>query len=137
MSQDLEQRPARGPAAPSRRHGGRFAVLALAALFAIRLPLPWLGATVLLVVAGDVEGVRAARAIVREGLRRTLLAWCVVGLVLLTVVGLGAVGTLALYPITYDRQTCLAGANTEVAKAQCNDEFDRRVSRLQARLLGG
>lgn len=136
VSQDTEQRPARPPASPSRRHGGRFALLALATLFAVRLPLPWMAATVPLVVAADIEGIRTARAIAREGLRRTLLVWCVVGLGLVTVIGLGVVGTLALYPITYDRQQCLAGANTEVAKAACQADFDRRISRLQDTLLG-
>jgi hypothetical protein len=92
---------------------------------------------VLLVIAADVEGVRSARAIVREGLRRTLLVWCVCGVVVLGLMGLGVVGTLALYPITYDRQQCLAGANTQVAKAQCTSEFDRRINRLQSSLLGG
>ena len=121
----------------SRRHGGRFAVLALAALLAVRLPLPWMGAAVLLVIAADVEGVRSARAIVREGVRRTLLVWCVCGVVVLSLMGLGVVGTLALYPITYDRQQCLSGANTQVAKAQCASDFDRRINRLQSSLLGG
>jgi hypothetical protein len=136
VSQDTEQRPARPPVSASRRHGGHFALLALAALLAVRLPLPWMALAVLIVVAADIEGIRAARAIVREGQRRTLLTWCVVGLALLTLIGLGAVGTLALYPITYDRQECLAGANTEVAKAQCQSDFDRRITRLQDSLLG-
>jgi hypothetical protein len=137
VSQDLEKRPARPPVSDSRRHGGRFALLALGALFAVRLPLPWLGATVLFVVAADIEGIRAARAIAREGLRRTMLVWSIVGVALVTMVGLGAVATLAFYPITYDRQQCLAGANTNVAQAQCQSDFDRRISRLQASLLGG
>jgi hypothetical protein len=136
VSQDTEKRPARPPVSDSRRHGGRFALLALASFFSVRLPLPWMGATVLLVAAADVEGIRAARAIVREGLRRTLLVWCIVGLGLLSLIGLGVAATLALYPITYDRQQCLAGANTEVAKAACQSDFDRRISRLQASLLG-
>ena len=136
VSQDTQQRPARPPLSASRRHGGRFALLALAALLAVRLPLPWMAVTVLIVAAGDVEGIRAARAIVREGVRRTLLVWCVVGLALLTLVGLGVVATLALYPITYDRQQCLEGANTEVAKAQCQSDFDRRIARLPDSLLG-
>jgi hypothetical protein len=136
VSQDTQQRPARPPLSASRRHGGRFALLALAALLAVRLPLPWMAVTVPIVAAGDVEGIRAARAIVREGVRRTLLVWCVVGLALLTLVGLGVVATLVLYPITYDRQQCLEGANTEVAKAQCQSDFDRRIARLPDSLLG-
>ena len=66
-----------------------------------------------------------------------MLAWAVVGVALVTLVGLGAVGTLTLYPITYDRQECLAGANTAVAQAQCQSDFDRRISRLQSSLLRG
>ncbi len=123
--------PDRVPVGAARRHGGRFALLALAALFAVRLPLPWMGAAVVLVVAADVEGVRAARAIARERLRRGLLYWCICGVALITLLGLGAAGTLALYPITYQRQECLEGANTGVARAACQHQFDRRISRLQ------
>jgi hypothetical protein len=124
------------PAAGSRRHGGRFALLALAALLCVRLPLPWMAVALVLVVAGEVEGVLTARAVVRERRRRGLLLWCLCGISLLSLVGLGVAGTLALYPITYDRQQCLSGANTAVAKAACQSEFDRRISRLQSTLLG-
>ena len=57
--------------------------------------------------------------------------WCICGVALITLLGLGAAGTLALYPITYQRQECLEGANTGVAKAACQHQFDRRISRLQ------
>jgi hypothetical protein len=115
----------------SRRHGGRFAVLALAVLLAVRLPLPWLAAAVVLTLAADWEGVLTARAISRERRGRGLLAWCVAGMVAISVVGVGAAATLALYPITYQRQQCLSGANTQVAKAACQSQFDRRVRNLQ------
>jgi hypothetical protein len=111
-------------------------LLALAALLCVRLPLPWMAVALVLVVAGGVEGVLTARAVVREQRRRGLLLWCVCGITLLSLVGLGVAGTLALYPITYDRQQCLSGANTAVAKAACQSEFDRRISRLQSTLLG-
>jgi hypothetical protein len=137
VRKETEQRPARPPLADSRRHGGRFALLALAALFAVRLPLPYVAVTVLFVVAADVEGIRAARAVVREGLRRVLLVWTICGLALVTLMGLGVAGTLVLYPITYDRQQCLAGANTQVARADCNSDFDRRINRLQSSILHG
>ena len=120
----------------SRRHGGRFALLALAALASVRIPLPWMAVALALVVAAEVEGVLTARAVAREGRRRGLLVWCVCGMSLLSLIGLGVAGTLALYPITYDRQECLSGANTAVAKAACQAEFDRRVNRLQSSLLG-
>ena len=125
------------PAGASRRHGGRFALLALAALLSARIPLPWIAIALVLVVAAEVEGVLTARAIAREGRRRSLLLWCVCGMAALSLLGLGVAGTLALYPITYDRQECLSGANTAVAKAACRSEFDRRINRLQATLLRG
>jgi hypothetical protein len=137
VSFQTRQRPVRPPASASRRHGGRFALLALAGLLASRLPLPWMAAALVLVVAADVEGVLTARAIAREGGRAVQLVWCVCGLSLISLLGLGVAGTLVLYPITYDRQECLSGANTEVAKAACKDDFDRRIGRLQSTLLGG
>jgi hypothetical protein len=137
VSQPTRQRPAPSPASASRRHGGRFALLALAALLSVRIPLPWMALALVLVVAGEVEGVLTARAMVREGRRRGLLVWCICGMALLSLIGIGVAGTLALYPITYDRQECLSGANTAVAKAACQAEFDRRINRLQSRLLGG
>ena len=124
------ERESRPPVLASRQHGGWFAVLAVATLLAVRLPLPWLAAAVVLTVAADVEGIRTARALVRERRSRGLLVWCVCGIVAISLVGLAAVGTLALYPITYQRQQCLAGANTDVAKAACESEFDRRLGRL-------
>jgi hypothetical protein len=121
----------------SRRHGGRFALLALTAVLASRLPLPWMASALALVAAAVVEGVLTARAVVRERRRTGLLLWCVCGIALMGLLGLGVASTLALYPITYDRQECLSGANTEVAKAACRSEFDRRIGRLQSTLLGG
>jgi hypothetical protein len=137
VSQQTRQRPAAAPAAASRRHGGRFALLALTALLCVRIPLPWMALALVIVAAAEVEGVLTARAVVREGRRRVLLLWCICGMALLSLLGLGVAGTLALYPITYDRQECLSGANTAVAKAACQAEFDRRINRLQSRLLGG
>jgi hypothetical protein len=121
----------------SRRHGGRFALLALAALVTVRIPLPWMAAALVFVVAAEVEAVLTARAIVRERRRRGLLLWCVCGMALLSLIGLGVAGTLALYPITYDRQECMSGANTAVAKAACQSDFDRRINRLQSALVRG
>jgi hypothetical protein len=136
VSQQPGQRPVLPPLSASRRHGGWFALLALAALLAVRLPLPWMAVAVVLVVAADVEGIRAARAVGREQRSSALVVWCIGGVVLLSLLGLGAVGTLVLYPITYDRQQCLAGANTEVAKAACQSDFDRRIGRLQSTFIG-
>ncbi len=121
----------------SRQHGGWFAVFAVAALLAVRLPLPWLASAVVLSVIAVVEGIRTARALVRERRGRGLLVWCICGIVAISLVGLAAVATLALYPITYQRQQCLQGANTEVAKAACESEFDRRLGDLQGGFGGG
>jgi hypothetical protein len=121
----------------SRTHGGRFAMLALATLLAVRLPLPWLAVAVVLTVAADVEGFRTARALSRERRGRGRLAWCVCGIAAISLVGLSAAGTLALYPITYPRQECLQGANTDVAKAACQSEFDRRLNNLGGGLVLG
>lgn len=115
----------------SRQHGGWFAVLAVATLLAVRLPLPWLASAVLLSVVAVVEGIRTALALGRERRGRGLLVWCICGIVAICLVGLAAAATLALYPITYQRQQCLQGANTEVAKAACESEFDRRLGGLQ------
>jgi hypothetical protein len=137
VSQQTGRRPVVPPVSASRRHGGRFALLALAALVSARIPLPWMAVALALVVAAEVEGVRTARAIAREGRRRGLLLWCVCGISVLSLIGLGVAGTLVLYPITYDRQECMSGANTAVAKAACQSEFDRRINRLRSALLRG
>jgi hypothetical protein len=131
------ERETRPPVQASRRHGGRFALLALATLLAVRLPLPWLAAAVLLTVAADVEGVLTARAIAFERRGRGLLTWCICGIGAISLVGLASAGTLVLYPITYQRQECMAGANTEVAKAVCQDQFNRRIDHLQGGLSIG
>ncbi len=136
MSGPTLERDSRPPVLASRRHGGWFAVLALAALLAARLPLPWLAAAVVLTVAADWKGVLTARAIARERRGRGLLAWCVAGILAISLVGLGAAATLALYPITYQRQQCLAGANTQVAKAACQSQFDRRIGSLHSGFRG-
>jgi hypothetical protein len=131
VSEPTLERESRPPVLPSRQHGGRFALLALAVLLAIRLPLPWLAIALVLTAAADWEGVLTARAIAREQRSRGLLLWCVGGIAAISLVGLTAAANLALYPITYQRQECLRGANTEVAKAACQTEFDRRISNLQ------
>jgi len=136
VTQPTNGRESRPPVAASRRHGGRFALLALAALFTVRLPLPWLAVSVLFAIASDIEGVRTARALARERTRRQMMGWCIAGIALVTLVGLGALGTVALYPITYQRQQCLQGANTQVAAAACQSQFDHRVSNLQGGLGG-
>jgi hypothetical protein len=132
VTQPTSGRESRPPLPASRRHGGRFALLALAALFTVRLPLPWMGLTLLLVAVADIEGVRTARALRRERTRRGMLSWCVCGIALVTLIGLSVVGTFAIYPITYQRQECLQGANTQVAEAQCQSTFDRRIAKLQS-----
>ena len=107
MSGPTLERESRPPVRASRHHGGRFALLALAVLLAIRLPLPWLAIAVVLTVAADWEGILTARAIARERRGRGLLVWCVCGIVAISLVGLAAAASLALYPITYPRQECL------------------------------
>jgi hypothetical protein len=137
VTQPASGRESRRPVSEARRRGGRFALLALAALLAVRLPLPWSGAALLLAVVADVEGVRTALAISRERLRSSLLVWCVAGIVLISLLGLGVAATFAFYPVTYQRQQCLQGANTDVAKAACESEFNRRLGHLNTGLLGG
>jgi hypothetical protein len=133
-SESSEPRP---PVRPARLHGARFALLALTALLAVRLPLPWVAVAVLLVIAADVEGVRTAIALSRERTRVTMMAAAIGGTVLISLVGVSVIATLALYPITYQRQQCIQGANTDIAKAACDSQFDHRIDRLQGGILGG
>jgi hypothetical protein len=133
-SESADPRP---PVRPARLHGLRFAMLALTALIAVRLPLPWVAVAVLLVIAADIEGVRTAIALSRERMRGTMLACAICGIALVSLLGISVIATLALYPITYQRQQCIQGANTDIAKAACDSQFSHRINRLQGGILGG
>lgn len=126
----------RPPVRPARLHGTRFLTLGLIALIGVRLPLPWVAVVVLIVVAADIEGVRTAMALSRERMRGTMLAVAICGIALVSLLGVSVVATLALYPITYQRQQCLQGANTDLAKAACATQFNHRIDRLQGGILG-
>jgi len=108
----------------------------LAGVAVTLLPLPWRFASLAFLVGAAVTGVRALRALLASGLRGSLAAMVVAGLLMTALVLVGALGSLATWRVDADRQSCLQGALTRSAQAACEREYDDAVAELTGRLTG-
>jgi hypothetical protein len=110
-----------------------FLTLLLSLLVVSQLPLPFrLGGFVLALGNGWV-GIRlmiGMLALRRAG--RPVRGWSsvIVGLALSGALTLILAGQTALYPMTAERERCLAGANTLKAEATCNQNYQDRLQKL-------
>ncbi len=131
------QRPDERTQVASRRIR-HFAVLSLAALVTLQLPLPWGLVTLLFATLAVVIGVRALVAARKAGMRSlvTVAVSAGVGFTALLVVSLLTV--VALWPLQLELQECQRGALTISAKHACQADFEQGVQdRLQEMLNDG
>jgi hypothetical protein len=124
--------PHRPPPDPAtvRRAGtavGRFALLMLAGLLCLELPVPWQAAGIVFTGLGIVVGVQAIRRVAAAGMRGTLIASLGIGLAMAGIILLLQIAMLALWPAAFRLQECRADALTISAEDQCLRDYERSV----------
>jgi hypothetical protein len=102
----------------------RSTVLLLLGLLATYLDLPWKAVALVPLSLAAWESTRSMRQMARAGAPRRAMVWSGVGLALTAYLAGTVLLMLALYGPFKTYQDCLAGANTAVAKAQCQNELD-------------
>jgi hypothetical protein len=121
--------PQRGDVAPAGlAPARRSAVLLLLGLLATYLDLPWKAVALVPLTLAAWDTVRALRDMSRAGAPRRAMVWSGVGLALIAYLAGSVLLMLALYGPFKTYQDCLAGANTGVARAQCQNELDGSFS---------
>ena len=88
------------------------------------LDLPWKAVALVPLVLAAWETVRSLRQMARAGAPRRAMVWSGIGLALIAYLAGSVLLMLAMYGPFKTYQDCLAGANTAVARAQCQDELD-------------
>ena len=117
--------PSRGSVAPAGVAAARrSAVLLLLGLLASYLDLPWKAVALVPLALAARETVRSLRQMARAGAPRRAMVWSGIGLALITYLAGSILLMLAMYGPFKTYQDCLAGANTAVAKATCQDELN-------------
>jgi hypothetical protein len=105
----------------------RFALLMLAGLLCLQLPVPWQAAGILFTGAGLVVGVVALRRVVRARLRSGLLVSLGLGLAMGSLMMLFHVALLAVWPAAFELQECRSKALTLNAEQACQDDYERWI----------
>jgi hypothetical protein len=117
--------PSRGTVAPAGVAAARrSAVLLLVGLLATYLDLPWKAVALVPLALAARETVRSLREMARAGAPRRAMVWSGVGLALIAYLTGSVLLMLAMYGPFTTYQDCLAGANTAVARAKCQDQLD-------------
>lgn len=132
------RRPPPDPATVRRAGAsvGRFALLMLAGLLCLELPVPWQAAGIVFTGVGIVVGVQAIRRVTAAGMRGTLIASLGIGLAMAGVILLLQVAMLALWPAAFQLQECRSDALTISAEDQCLRDYERAVlERTQLRSM--
>jgi hypothetical protein len=131
------ERPAPDPEAVRRtsRLVMHFGLLMLSALLVSSLTLPWQAASLMFAVAALVQGVRALRSAWTAGLRGALLPMLMVGIGGASMLVVGTIATLALWPVQMERQTCLHGALTISAQDGCDVAYRNSLDSVRKGLL--
>lgn len=111
--------PSDAPAPPV----GLFALLLVAALLTLSLPLPWQAASLAFTAAAVVVGVRVLLAARRSRRGGLLVPLAAAGTAMSLLLSLSVVSALAFYDIALDRQTCLQRALTTSANQACEQQF--------------
>ena len=112
----------------------RFGLLALAAVLATSLPLPWGLAGLVFTLAALVVGVMALVATVVAGLRAPPIVVLSVGLALVGVLLLLQVVQVVFWPVTVAAQQCREAAITSQAQEACEaQQRDRTIDQLLGR----
>ncbi len=107
-------------AAPMRRMALMWLVGIAARLL---LPFPWNGVALLPFAYGIAEGVRAMRQMRSGGTGVALQVWMAVGVTLLVMMTLTLLLPFVTFSSSMEYQSCLQGANTGVARAQCRQSM--------------
>lgn len=105
----------------------RFGVVALAAVLASGLPVPWGLASGLFAVVAIVVGVLAIIATVKARLRPPPVVMLSFGLVLMGVLLLMVLAQVIFYPAVVADQSCRTSAVTDRAVTACDDQQRGRV----------
>jgi hypothetical protein len=128
---------------PGVAHSRQSAILMLVGLIAATAPLPYSAAAVVPLLWAGVESIRSiqarstAQTAAPEGNRsptRGIVAG-VVGLVLVCVLTVMVLLPYAFYGMTKALQDCTLGANTAIAAADCNVQFNASLSSIMNGLL--
>lgn len=105
----------------------RFALLMLAGLLCLQLPVPWQAAGIVFTVLGLVTGVRAVRQALRAGMGGSLVVSLSLGLVMAGVLLLMQLALLAVWPAAFELQECRARALTVRAEEECRRDYERWI----------
>lgn len=124
--------PQRRPPDPEKarevgRSVGHFALLMLAGLLCVQLPVPWQAAGILFTVAGLVVGVRTVRRAVAARLRAPVVVWLALGLAMGALMLLLHLGLLAVWPAALQMQECRERALTLKAEEECRRDYERWI----------
>jgi hypothetical protein len=112
-----------------------FSVWLVATVVVSLLPLPWRVAMLVFLGGAAWAGVRALVAVGSARIRGGLLPMLTAGLVLTGILLLGALGSLATWPLETARQDCLRGALTRTATAACERDYREGLQELSGGLL--
>lgn len=112
-----------------------FALLMLAGLLTLGMPLPWSVAALAFTVAALVVGTRALLAARRAGVRGGLVVSLSLGLAVSALVTLSFTSVFALWPVQLERQACVDRALTISATRVCEREFEQAVTERLEQLL--
>ena len=108
---------------PGTAQARRSAILMLVGLLASGTPLPWTAVAAVPLVWAGFESVRAIRAMSAAKAPARNKASIVIGLVLVCLLTAIVLLPYAVYGPAKGLQDCTGGANTAVAKAECNSRF--------------
>ena len=124
------QRPPQPPPDPeavraATRPLSTILLLMFATLLVATFPLPWQLGALAFGVAAVVLGIRGLAGLVRAGLGRSpLVVMLTAGLAFTALTLLGIGGTIALWSVQMDRQTCLGNALTFAAEQECTQAYE-------------
>ncbi|MCV2395464.1 hypothetical protein OEB99_14195 [Actinotalea sp. M2MS4P-6] len=113
-----------------------FAVLALAGLVTVQLPLPWAFAAPAFSIVAVVVGVRAVAAARKARMRGLVMVAVSTGIGLAAVIVMSFASVVALWPLQLELQECERGALTISAEHQCRADFQQGVEERLTELLG-
>jgi hypothetical protein len=120
---------------PGVAHSRQAAVLMLVGLIAAGSPLPYTAAAVIPLVWAGVESIRSihARSMAHAPTRGIVAS----AVALLLVCGLSVIVLLpfAFYGTAKNLQDCTLGANTAIATADCNSQYNNRLGSVFGGLL--
>lgn len=113
-----------------------FAVLSLAGLITLQLPLPWALVTLVVAVLAVVIGLRALSAARKAGMRSLVTVVVSAGVGFAAIIAVSFVSVVALWPLQLDLQECQRSALTISAEHACQAAFEQGVTDRLEHLLG-